>query len=549
MFDSDGLRFLKYHYGLEREEEIQDKISTILQEAMRDDIPESLHNHPALAVYPPKQEEKTFTQSFLTADHYWEANTSSFQCGGPILKIFQNLGEILTELCNERVYFYYLDPDAIYLFGTNIYFPWGELDHYATEVAKPFSRIKKAPYSVAKPLQRGSIAQKDLTPYLPTYTLAYLLYRSLTPPHLIIKRDSDLMAFLSYLGTCNEMLPLDLKELLLAVITGEERGLSPLAFVKRVKSLFIKDRQRKVPYQPLQVEVDHYKQLGMKKEQQEDQSFVSSTSTSALLMVADGVSKATIGTGRLASTTALDCLEEQRQTIQRELSQLDSIASSSLEEWQKKASSFLESLYTRIQHALIERLNSTNKNRLIKPTDHIMSTTLNIAVITGNWVMVSWMGDSPAFIFNKDRLSILIEPHIQIQSDVKALVLKERKNLQREEKEGALTRYLPYSLSYNEERRHFEGDNPKDIAQRYFHLMPGDLFFMGSDGIVDCLKGYGAKEKKDRLAQLLQQVGSKYTNLRGLTYEVTKRIVEENGFDNVSMVAARISQHKGGKNG
>ncbi len=72
---------------------------------------------------------------------------------------------------------------------------------------------------------------------------------------------------------------------------------------------------------------------------------------------------------------------------------------------------------------------------------------------------------------------------------------------------------------------------------------------LGSDGIIDCLTGTTEDEQKDRLLKLLKTGVNDELEEVKLAYKLSKTAAEDNGFDNITVVLARVEEKKENKGG
>ncbi len=156
-----------------------------------------------------------------------------------------------------------------------------------------------------------------------------------------------------------------------------------------------------------------------------------------------------------------------------------------------------------------------------------MSATINISIITNNWGVIGWLGDSPAYVFrNRNLVSLLEEHNNKYENFISNLNGKKVDSLS---KDDTLTRVLPY---YTIKENQVEESNIENLLQfKNFFLKINDKFVTGSDGIIDNMEGVLKKDKVNELSDYLSDDLS--------AYEITKKGVK--GTDNISCLVLNIT--------
>ncbi len=130
----------------------------------------------------------------------------------------------------------------------------------------------------------------------------------------------------------------------------------------------------------------------------------------------------------------------------------------------------------RVAESLVQAVQAANQavyQKAQAPEWQGMGTTVVIALLHQNRLIIANVGDSRAYLLRNRRLERLTEDDTWVAGQVRAGVLTPQE-AGRHEQKGVLTRAL--------------GRQPAlDVAARSYQLEPGDTFLLCSDGLTTCL--------------------------------------------------------------
>jgi len=286
---------------------------------------------------------------------------------------------------------------------------------------------------------------------------------------------------------------------------------------------------------------DHYSVPGVVKGSvNEDRVFVASSSGSGggahLLLVADGVSTAALGSGERAA-------EQVSAACERHVARIERLTCGDLEaEGAALLTDLTEQANEAVVHAWNEHLDGVDDPAALR---HQMHSTLVAAVARGNRALIAWVGDSPAWRYDRasGRLLRLTVPH-DVATDRLRRTSIAASSAPAPGPDTALTRVI--------------GRGSWDPAQEAFVPAPvepelvtevfedGDLLILSSDGLTDCLSEGGHFERAERLARCIgehleaERIGER------LAFDLVRLAQDDRGIDDISVVALHFRRRDEG---
>lgn len=222
----------------------------------------------------------------------------------------------------------------------------------------------------------------------------------------------------------------------------------------------------------------------------------------ALLCVADGLG-GHVG-GEIASKLAVSLLKD---TLQLEAPELDESAD------ETKDSPFLEILRGGIRKAN-DSIHGTNKE-LVRGS-RPMGTTLLAALIEPRKVHIANVGDSRCYHIREGELLAKTEDHSWVDEQVR-LGLMSRAEAESDRRRNIVTRCI--------------GTHPDvEIDCYIWHVVPGDILMLCTDGLINMVKESEIKEE-------FRRGGSS----ADIAHRLIERANENGGKDNITVIVARIS--------
>ena len=518
--------------------EVEEKKEKIVREYLEDLKPESLQNKDYVVDFTAQNldDYNNFAEEFLSAEDYYHDNTKAFYKENKLVDIFEKLAYILEDLAEEGLYIYCLVPDMIYFTENKVFLNWAQLKKIAARRPKRIDDdfIAQNKLLLAKGIRSGNVGPDDIKMEAVNYTYTYLFFKCLFPKQDFnqIKRMEKTI---KYINSHNSNFPPELKNLLLEINSGQG-GYTPVEIFKKIRRWFKDSFIRSAEFENLNLDIATYRQKGLRKETQEDQVYSLQEGQSALLLVADGVSTADIGSGWKASSTILGYFKDDSEVIKDFLESLTA-KTDSYAKWEEAVDSFLRKTFNQVQHKVVSILNDTMAGREIDKNKSTMSSTLNIAIITGNWAKIAWVGDSPGFLYRNQELTELLTEH-----NVAYEQYKKQKNLLGNN--DSITRVIPMYHVGDKDKKYVEEDIDNYLEYQRVYLNPNDLLIMGSDGIVDCLEGIMRPDQKEKLRSTIKEKLNSGISINQLSYEITKQGVEDQSNDNISACLAYCNQPK-----
>lgn len=222
----------------------------------------------------------------------------------------------------------------------------------------------------------------------------------------------------------------------------------------------------------------------------------------ALLCVADGLG-GHVG-GEIASKLAVSLLKD---TLQLELPELDE----SMDE--TKDSPYLEVLRGGIRKAN-ESIHGTNME-LVRGS-RPMGTTLLVALVESKKVHIANVGDSRCYHIREGEILAKTEDHSWVDEQVR-LGMMSRAEAESDRRRNIVTRCI--------------GTHPEvEIDSYIWHVVPGDVLMLCTDGLINMVKESEIKEE-------FRRGGSS----ADIAHRLIERANENGGKDNITVIVARIS--------
>ena len=160
-----------------------------------------------------------------------------------------------------------------------------------------------------------------------------------------------------------------------------------------------------------------------------------------------------------------------------------------------------------------------------EPQYHGMGTTIVAAAFGGDQVTVAHVGDSRAYRFRKGELTKITRDHSLLQEQIDAGLV-----------DAAMARF---SQVKNLVTRAV-GVGPELEVEIHAHLLqPGDIYLLCSDGLTDMLPD-------ETIGEILAQ---EQDGLEAACRTLVQRANEAGGFDNISVVLAKVSSAGAGPAG
>jgi serine/threonine protein phosphatase PrpC len=254
----------------------------------------------------------------------------------------------------------------------------------------------------------------------------------------------------------------------------------------------------------------------------------------ALLGVADGVSTADLGRGRLASHAIKRVIDDQEFEWRRRLQQLVSVTSDM--ERQQHIETFIQELFHGCQQAVLTEINACFSRKIQKEeATQPMSSTLVVAVIVGQSVTIGHWGDSRAYKISGEQIIRLTEDHNRRNE----LLIKTADTIFELLPKGAgaeLSRVVG-QCRFDQEQQCYVNDAQK-VSIDHCQLAPGDYLLLCSDGLlnIDDVNDEAVAEMA-----LKQQIDTHSNeSCRELARQLVRSADDVHGNDNITALLLRL---------
>jgi serine/threonine protein phosphatase PrpC len=252
------------------------------------------------------------------------------------------------------------------------------------------------------------------------------------------------------------------------------------------------------------------------------------------LAVLDGVSTADVGTGAFAAETAAQELEPQLRIV-CEVPWKYPEAETTFTRLAKDSLVALSKAHMALIGRVFEEFDGQLKPRLRTPV-----TTCTLALIRGECAVITWTGDSPAFLVRADSVGVLTAA-----SSAGNLAMRDQRSAN-----GYLEHPAPKQLDLplgtvfvlNEDASDFLYQEEPQLWQVGLRLEPGDFLLLASDGVGDHL-GTDAWQRDAflrRAAAEAQGATDPQAACQCLLGRVFDQAARLDGTDDMSMVVATL---------
>jgi serine/threonine protein phosphatase PrpC len=257
-----------------------------------------------------------------------------------------------------------------------------------------------------------------------------------------------------------------------------------------------------------------------------------------LLVVADGVSTADLGSGSVAAEEIIQLIgtSEYGRTAFS-----DAVSGCVVDPggWARRAQELLEGLLRKAHHQTVKRTNSLARERPGRSVaEHPMSSTATLAFVFGDQAIVGWVGDSPAWIYSPTRgvvSRVTAAQNLGRESDFRFEPARENASLTQTvggcDFSPVDRKYVPASL------------RPEFVTVQ---LDVGDLLILGSDGVVDGIEAASGPDNEAKFIAEVRRQGGEKKPLNRLVRNLIAPAEEGSSHDNITLVVLRVNPGKEG---
>jgi serine/threonine protein phosphatase PrpC len=256
----------------------------------------------------------------------------------------------------------------------------------------------------------------------------------------------------------------------------------------------------------------------------------------SLLLVADGVSTADLGSGSVAAEELVQLIGTSDYG-RTSFAEAVSACVADPQEWVRRATAYLDDLLRRAHQQIVKRTNSLARERSGHPiAKHPMSTTATLAFVFGDQAVVGWVGDSPAWIYSPGRglvSRVTVAQNVGRESEF---------SFDSNDKNAALTQTVGGCDFSSVERKY----TPAPLRPEFVtvQLDVGDLVILGSDGVVDGIAAVPDPENEATFTAEVRRLGTEKKPLNQLVRDLIDPAEKGLSHDNISLVVLRVTPGK-----
>lgn len=473
---------------------------------------------------------------------YWSGDlTLQSLAPGALFSLHSGLiARVLTTLLQQGLYIVRFKPDYFSFYKNSIDCSWEALQNDAlTDQKRQLNKMEVGWMHGA--LRNLELPENVQPAAMVTHAFAYALLYTLTrlPP---AQHQGALLEQIDRFRLYNPLLAADLRDFwrhyLQLPQTSQE---TPLDCWQAFQAILQPCNKTKVMETiPVNYEIAGDSVYGRRKRSNdnEDVFFYLAENGAALLGVADGVSTANLGKGRLASHAIKRVIENQESQWRLRLQQLASETSETNR--QQKTEELLHELFKCCQQAVLTELNkclsqNTDNFGPKAETTQTMSSTLVIAIIVGQSVKIGHWGDSRAYKISANQIIRLTEDHNQRNEQL----TKTADLIFEPLPKGAgaeLTRVVG-KCSFDPEQKCYIGDEQR-VSIDQCQIASGDLLLLCSDGLFSINEVSDESIAEITLKQQIDHHSKE--SCRELARQLVRSADDAHGNDNITALLLRI---------
>ncbi|MDX9977266.1 MAG: PP2C family serine/threonine-protein phosphatase [Candidatus Cloacimonadales bacterium] len=270
---------------------------------------------------------------------------------------------------------------------------------------------------------------------------------------------------------------------------------------------------------------------------------------SMLFMLADGVSTANIGSGRLASVTILNYLEEKETEIKKFLI---SISQHDSKQWFAACKIKLIDIIRKINNKIIEEINDKIKDmstedlasKLDNPQS--MCSTLILGFIDQNRALFAYMGDSQVYYVKGDNIMRINEDDSVLEERIIEHLETENKDVfvGKTDEDRKLTKVVPMTEYCEESNKFISVLKNEDINFFSFYPEADCYLLVCSDGLMDSLYGSGDEfnSERDLLRRFKALIVENEDKLRNVATAICREADDASGIDNITLLVLHAKE-------
>ena len=471
-------------------------------------------------------------------------------------KLLKTLASLLDEMSKNNYFWYVIPYDKLYVSDQNqIVFNWFELNEYCVTDQQKIPKHIKTKYQdvISGKLNSGLISYKmlnsDLTQEAFVGFLMKILYPQV-PPKFKLPSVKWFNVALTKIG----MLPEE-KYYIDQILHKPEKNSTCEETVIELFRIKTKSICNPLKKQDLSWEFGFHTEQGRNKKsiQNEDSYTVipAPDKKSLLFMIADGVSTANIGNGKIISSKIQETLDSQHDTIIKFMEDNSDLSSDA---WMKNCKNQLINIFTTINSDCVDILNK----ELMKTTDSVdaadtenddkqpMSSTVIIGFVDKNRAIFGHIGDSHVFYINNKNIMRLNEEHNVMADRMEQYIHKHGKQpFQDTKADKHLSRVIPLADYDIDDQKFIEVvDLKNQIEFMEFYPEQNSTIIAATDGLIDCIGSTGNEIKNEEaILQVYSEAASQFTKINDIARTMGRKADKKSGIDNITLIVLKNNQN------
>src|SRR3989339_176516 len=277
-----------------------------------------------------------------------------------------------------------------------------------------------------------------------------------------------------------------------------------------------------------------------KSTQNEDSYAVIGTENgeSLFLMVADGVSTAQLGSGKIISNKILEICEDSFQNLK---DYMDTSASLPTDDWLHQCKKQLVDILTKLNEYCVEELNrKLSSQSFNKPfsEQQYMSSTVIVGFVNKNRCIFAYVGDSDIFHIRGGDIMRLNEEHNNRVERIADYVQKSQTQpFQPMPEDSHLTRVIPKADYLEKEKKYIPDDIEEDISFVAFRPRENDVIIISTDGLIDSIGGTRNDiENEKAVLEAYCHAMTAPATARELARRIACKADEKSGIDDITLI-------------
>jgi len=464
------------------------------------------------------------------------------------IRLLSTIASFIEELSNQNRFFYCVPYDEIYVSETNqIIFNWFEFSNFciSDKFNIPKELLQKYKKILDKNLNSGFINYDILNSGLSKKAfirfMIYCLYPQIADEALLPMKYWINIA-ITKLGFTPEE-----KNFMIKLQTSDKEFSSCVDIIERYDEVL----KNSIVNEPPRIEKlkwnygFHTEQGRNKRSKQNEDTYEfieTSDNQSILFMIADGVTTANIGRGKIVSSRIQEHIADSEKEL---IDFLMEIAEFSHKEWIVKVKERIVSLLQVINENTTDELNIRLNETKKTLTDYQpMSSTVILGFVNNNRCVFGHLGDSHVFYIENGSILRLNEEHNELSQRVAEFVNENSsKQFEESKSDKHLTKVLPLVVM-DEDKEIFKTRNLMDEVSFFeFYPRSDSKLIIATDGLLDCI-GSSSNEllSENELLQTIISIEQKSSDLKEIAREIARKADKNSGIDNITLIM--LSSHE-----